>query len=415
MKKILTALVIATTLFTASARAETYVVSAQPGTLQALINTGNVVSGDTIILQDGNYGLLDLRLPAFSAPVTIRAEHKGKAHADYIGLREGMNVEFADIAVWPTNPYTHYGAHVETWPATSNITFSGMNVRGGVDAAAFPNWSITEWSLRAANGIVIEGTNSVVSNSVFTGVRFGVTLLGEYNRATGNVINGFAGDGLRTGSHSIFTNNTIKNCVSIDENHADGLQAYAGAAGVTDVVIDRNWFLEWNLAPNPLTCGLQGIGMFDGPFSNIIIRNNVVSISNGHGITVRGLDGGKLLFNTVVSANGLPATLPWIAIYPALNGTPSKNVIVANNLAMGYAGQTDMANAVLFTDNGVIGNPATAFEDLKKFVPTASSGFADSANSTYSLKGDTNRHVRPFGPNPDKGAVEVGSTVLVGQ
>ena len=388
-------------IFAAPAVAETYRVPAEPGALQAMI--GKAAAGDVILLQDGNHGGLDLSAPAFAAPVVIRAEHFGKAHVESIYIRAGSNLTIGGLSVWPSDPYSHRSSHVETSGATSRIVFNKLDVRGGADAANFAAWSQDEWKRRTANGVWLAGANSVVQNSRFTGVSFGITILGADSRASFNVINGFSADGIRgQGQRGVYRGNTVQNCVAIgDGNHADGFQAHTNpSAPITGIVLDRNRFIVWNLPPHPSVCEMQGIGLFDGWYDNLTITNNIVAVSNGHGITVMGARKASIRHNTVTTANGLPAKWPWIDAFGLKDGTPSEGVIVANNLAMDI-GQPKPG--IVFVDNAKIGDPRLTLDPVTS-APLAASGFLDTANPAYRLRLDINGKTR--GAAPDKGAVE---------
>lgn len=385
--------------------AETYKVAPAPGAVQALIATGKIIPGDIIALQDGDFGPLVLQTPAFAAKVTIRAQHKGKAHVDSILVTAGANLTIGGLNVWPANPYAHGANLIETAPGTSAIIFNGLDIRGGADAANFPAWDQAEWLKRRANGVWLAGPNSIVMNSQITAVSFGVTILGPDSKALGNVINGIGADGLRgQGARGVFRDNTVENFVSIDDNHGDGFQAFTDPAHpIAGLVIERNKILEWVLPPNPLQNQIQGIGLFDGFYDDLTIRNNLVVVTNGHGISLYGARRALIASNTVVPANGLPGKWPWITVNPHKNGTPSENVTVVNNVAEDF-GQPDAAHGIVYSDNLRITDPRTFFEDLIAYVPKATSGALGTANPAYAVKMDVNRKKRgaPF----DIGAVE---------
>ena len=295
-----------------------YTVPAQPGAASALINSGKVVGGDVILLQDGDHGGLDIHPNArFDLTVTVRAEHPHKVHVDFIYLRDtAQNITVAGLNVWPADPHVHGGQHVATWGGSAHITLSNLDIRGGQDAASYGTWPAAEWIARKATGIELGGSFNTVQNSKLTGVGFGIQLLGPNGRAIRNTISGFAADGLRGGSdRQVFRDNIVQNCFSVDDNHADGLQIYGGGRVVTGTLIERNRIIEWNIGPNALRCGMQGIVAFDDFQEGIVIRNNIVSVRNGHGIAVNGAHNSKIVSNTVVQADGLPGRWPWIALY----------------------------------------------------------------------------------------------------
>ena len=64
------------------------------------------------------------------------------------------------------------------------------------------------------------------------------------------------------------------------EYHNDGFQSWQrrAADGTSDLMLEKQHdYRVGELDPaNPLRGSLQGIGMFDGRYDNVVIRNNVV-------------------------------------------------------------------------------------------------------------------------------------------
>ncbi len=382
----------------------------------AAFGSGLVRGGDVINLLDGDYGAMKLTYLSFDTPVTIQALNANKARAETIMVGDGTrNITIRNLNVWPSNPYQWVGTLVYTTEASSFITFDGLDARAGQDAASYPNWTQAEWLSRGVDGVMISGPNSSIKNSRITGTRFALGLLAADGLAQNNVIDGFSGDGLRgQGNNSRFLNNRVSNCVSVDDNHADGFQSFTSPDHpISGLVLDGNTIIEWsNPAQSPLRCSLQGIGMFDGWYDNLTIRNNVVAGRMGHGIAVYGTRHAVIANNTVVNVFGTASPYPWIMVQPLKNGTPSSDVVVANNLAMSYGGASDPANRISYVSNSVVMNPATAFQDVANFnyVPQSTSGFIDVADPAYAPATDILGGQRPFGAGPDRGAYEVGAT-----
>lgn len=385
--------------------------------LDAALSSGVVTGGDVINLMNGDHGAATLRNRSFTTPVIIRALNPHKAHVDSIAIQDGTSrVTFRNLNVWPSDPHNPPGALLSVSPNASHIVFDGIDARAGKDALNYLSWSATEWQNRAVDGAFITGSNTQLTNSRFTGIRFGISFLGANNTARGNIIDGFSGDGLRgQGKNSHFIRNTVTNCVSVDDNHADGFQAFTDPSHpISGIVLDGNTIIEWTHNMNaPLRCTLQGVGMFDGYYDNFSIRNNLVIGRHPHGISVYGGRHGTIVNNTVSSITDLPDKYPWIGIFPLKNGALSQDVTVANNLAMSYNGQgASVANGIRLVKNATIPNPATAFQDVGSYnyLPQAGSGFIDAATATYAPKTDILGGARPAGPAPDLGAFEVGAT-----
>jgi parallel beta-helix repeat protein len=185
-------------------------------------------------------------------------------------------------------------------------------------------------------------------------------------------------------------------------------------SSVKDLTIEGNAIIEWsNPTKSRLRCQLQGIGFFDGFYDNLVIRNNVISVTAYHGISVYGARNAEVINNTVVNGKGSASTYPWIGVFKHKNGSPSKDVMVANNLAMGYHGKTNVTNRRTYTANSTITYPAKVFTDVTKFnyLPKVGSGFIDNGATTVAPKVDIRSYKRPAGKGPDRGAYETGSTL----
>ncbi len=380
------------------------------------LRSGKVAGGDKIVLKDGDHGALVLNNVSFSSTVTIVAQNAKKAHVEYIDISgNSKNLLVDSLSVWPNNPYNRPGTLIFTAPTASNLVLEDLDVRAGQDAGNYLKWSAAEWRNRAVDGAMIYSTKTVVRRSLFTGVRFGVAILGDDGRAAGNRISGFSADALRgNGARAVIRGNYVENCVSVDGNHADGFQAFTQTS-IVGLRIERNKILEWTANPShPLRCYLQGIGMFDGFYDDLVIRNNVVSVRMGHGISVMGTRNAQITHNTVVQADGLPGNWPWIGVFDHKNGSLSTDVLVANNIAMKFMGATDAQRRMVFERNAAISYPAKVFENVAAFDyrPLASSGYVDKANPNYSAPVDIRFFARPYSGASDLGAYEIGSSAV---
>ena len=152
---------------------------------------------------------------------------------------------------------------------------------------------------------------------------------------------GFSGDGMCSlGNDTLIIGNLVKDHVQVDGNHPDGFQSWSrgpdGAMGkgvVRGLVIENNTLLEWTgPADNPVRGDLQGIGMFDGMFEDLVIQNNLIVVSAYHGIAVAGVRGAKIVNNTLLNPRRPGVRYPWITVTGHKNGTPSERVLIANNI-----------------------------------------------------------------------------------
>ncbi|WP_424968566.1 right-handed parallel beta-helix repeat-containing protein [Dinoroseobacter sp. S375] len=317
-------------------------------TVHKALRSGVVTGGDRVVLRDGAYGQIKIAKADYDPPVEIVAQTPGQVHAEQLLVRDSHGLRFHDLSVWPLRPATKPGNLVEVDRTSSDVAIIGFDVRGNATAPEdYLNWSAEQWLVDwRANGIRVDGDDSVVRDSVVTAVTFGITTTGARAEVRDNRVDGFSGDGLRgLGNGSVFAGNHVQNAVSVDDNHDDGFQTWAthedpdGRKSVSDILVENNTILEWvGPADHPLRSKLQGISLFDGIYRNIVIRNNLVAVDAFHGISVYAGTDSLIANNTVVNISGTPADHPWILLRDNRNGWKSGNVEVRNNVAMAFQG-----------------------------------------------------------------------------
>lgn len=385
------------------------------------LNRMLTLGGDRLLLLDGEYGGLDLYNFGFDHPVTVQSLNGKAAHFEYLTIKDGSkNLTFKDLSVWPSNPHNRTNPVVSAFGATSAITLDGLDVRSGADAGNYMTWSKDEWTARYTSGVELQGPNSVLKNSRLTGLYMGAVIYNKNSAMLNNVVDGFSGDAYRVvGDDSVVSGNTATNCFQIDTNHSDGLQSwsYSDPDGViSGLTITNNAFLEWNSPQtNALRCSLEGIFFGDGPYQNITIQNNLISVTQYHGISVYGGQGVKIINNTVVNARGLEGIAPWIGIFNQAGRAPAQGITVANNLEMSFHDEVGSPGVTYMNNSALIGL-ANLFPGLANFDyrPSAVSGFIDTGAVAYAPAIDILSAPRPFGAGPDRGAYEVGSTAPTG-
>lgn len=386
------------------------------GSIADLFRRGNIRGGDTVLLLDGHHGELRLNNAAFSEPVTIQSLTGKRAHFGRIHIRgNSKNIVLKNLAVWPISTNANNAPAVLATPSTSDITADGLDVSGGREAAKYLSWSIADWKKHHFIGIHLRGRRGIVRNSTVRAVWHGIMVEGKNSVIENNKVNGFSGDGLRAlGDWTLVRGNLVTNCFKVDGNHDDGFQSWSPrkkpGAAITGLLIEANTIIEWTEAPgHPLRCQLQGISMFDGFYDSLVVQNNLVSISAYHGITVLGGRNVQIFNNTVVSSSGLPGKAPWIMVQAHKNKSRSRDVLVANNVAMRVRVKNDTRNNIVSRDNSAIRNPFLAFRNIKlrDYRPNPTSGFVDTANVLYAPNVDILGRPRPYGAGPDRGAFEL--------
>ena len=380
---------------------------------EALANP-KVIGGDTILLMDGAHGHVRTN-EAFDKDVTVQSQNGSNAHLSSIHFSDlAQHIKLKNLKIWRSDADAT-GFMVRSYSGASYLTFENLDVRSRPDTDKQLDWSADRWKASAGVGMELRGKNYIVRNCRVSAVHVGIFAMGSGALVENNLVMDFTGDGMKSGgSNSIFRNNVVKNRFKVSATHADGFQAYAPAV-LTNLTIEGNTILEWTHSKShPLRGSLQGIGMFNGYYDNLLIQNNVVATRHWHGITVQGTRHAKILNNTVVNIDGTVGKAPWIRIVGKSDTLPSQDVVVANNVAMQFQGSTNVANNVLFTDNSIILYPAKVMSDIATFnyVPKATSGFIDTGNAGYAPKTDIMGTSRPYGKGPDRGAYEQGSAII---
>ena len=378
-----------------------------PSVLHA-IRSGAVRPGDRLVLQDGHHGALRLVNHSFDPPLRIEAETPGAAHVERIAIRGGRGLSFSGLAVWPREPRDHIRL-IHTTSDAAHMRFHAMDLRGSPDAPdTYMTWSAEDWlATRRHSGARLEGPHNTLTGSRITATAFAITTMGPHAEVRGNIVEGFSGDAMRgLASHAVFADNRVANCVDVDGNHDDAFQSWArdtggtGRAEISDITIENNVMLEWIGAPDhPLRCTLQGIGLFNGPFRNFTIRNNIIAISAWHGISIyRGSDS-RIVNNTLIHTSGGPSTdRPWIGVFES---GPGSRITVANNVAPAFRGIPEPQRT-----NLAARYPARLFRDpaTLDLAPLPDGPLVDAGQPDIAPDDDLLR--RPRDTRPDLGALE---------
>jgi hypothetical protein len=375
----------------------------------AAFASNKIVGGDTILLKDGSHGELSINKRMYDKTVTIQSENGRNAHISsaHFGA-ETKNIALKNLKVWrPEGSWA--GFLIRSYNGSSALTLEGLDIRSREDGKNYLTWSKERWVAVASNAVDMRGS-SIIRNNHISGVGRGI-VAGSNSLVEGNVVEGFVWDGLRGVGNSTFRNNLVKNVFKVDSVHRDGFQSYSSGT-VRGLTVEGNVFIQWALkTTSPLQGTMQGIGLFDGYYEDLVIRNNVVAVSHYHGITVLGTRRASIVNNTVVHINGASEGHPWVRVSSTKAGLPSSDVVVANNVAMKFLGG-DAANNVVFTHNSAMLSPAKVLQDVANFnyQPKMDSGFIDTANVTNAPPTDILGTSRPSGKGPDRGAYEMNGT-----
>ncbi|MCA9489429.1 MAG: right-handed parallel beta-helix repeat-containing protein, partial [Myxococcales bacterium] len=286
---------------------------------------GPIGPGDTLWLRDGHHGeaLID---SAYVEGGTITIAAVSGAHPTLSRVRfrsaqgfvlRGVTVSPSFAPSWSTETLVDLDSHSWTGPVR-DITIEDCELYSVIDSSA---WTAADWNTLAPNGVQADGTDITLRGNHLLNVNFGLSVSADHSLVERNVVENFAGDGMRgLGDFTTFQYNTVMNCYDVNDNHDDGFQSWSvgpggvGTGEVTGIVLRGNVILNYVDENQPLRGPLQGIGCFDGTFVDWVIEDNVVVTDHWHGITLLGARGVRVVNNTVVDRNSVSPGPPWISI-----------------------------------------------------------------------------------------------------
>ncbi len=373
-----------------------------------------VRAGDTIrllsgyhgdLLIDGYYNLGDITLAAAEGHTPRLSSLHLRSSSHWIIRGLSVSAEFSPT--YKRHTLVHLESHDWRGPI-HDIVVERCSLCSVADASA---WTAKDWDRLSCNGFQVDGTRMTIRDNRLLNVNFGISVEASHSLVSGNLVENFAGDGLRgLGDHCIFEYNIVKNCYDVNANHDDGFQSWStgpggvGSGQVVGVILRGNTIINYADPNQPYRGTLQGIGCFDGTYVDWVIENNVIITDHWHGITLGGARNCLVINNTVLDQNKTGPGPPWICIDKHKNGTASVNCVVRNNLA------TDFKNApgVLEENNLRIQDPAALFVDPAHFDLHLLPGAAaiDAGSSLDAPKLDRDRIARPQGKGIDIGAYE---------
>lgn len=315
------------------------------------VNPGAPVrAGDTILLHGGYHGDLSIQHAYNTAPITLAAAPGEAPQVRSLLVRSAQNWIVRSLAISPS-----FGGHNEQTTIVEVVNHNWFGPTWDVDLADLDIYSIDdasgwgpgEWVDLASSGVEIGGDRVSLSDSRIRNVRVGIAVTGVDAHVQRNLVDGFSADGLRgLGDRGVFEYNRVQNNLiddDFDDNHDDGFQSWSvgpggvGTGEVVGVVLRGNVFINATDPDNPLRSSMQGIGCFDGFFTNWTVENNVVVTDHWHGISFYGMRDSRIVNNTVIDLeDGVPGP-PWIMVHDHKDGRHSSNVVVRNNLATDYS------------------------------------------------------------------------------
>ncbi len=309
-------------------------------TLQEVFDNGLigtlVQAGDTVLLLTGYHGEIDISYKSNSDYITIQAQSGHTPTFKRIKLRDCSKWIFRGLTISPElapgtfQPTTLF--HIE---GSSYIIIENNNMYIVQDSSI---WDINDWNNYVSNRHGIYGRNAnniTVRNNTIKNVYGGILAWGPNWLVEHNTIENFAGDGMQGNSYQVFQYNIVKNSYDIDGNHDDGFQI--GPGGHYQVVLRGNIFITLPDSNNPLLGGAQGIGLWDGPYYDFIIENNIVISTHVMG-GISLFDGqdskifNNIVFNPMLGDSGYAT---YIRLGSKGNGG-NENITIRNNIAHSF-------------------------------------------------------------------------------
>ncbi len=308
------------------------------GSLEEVFSTGALFEpGDTIFLMSGHHGTVIVS-GINSDYVTILPFEDQQPTLKRVTFSSAEKWKLLRIVISPETA-TEYNR-------TTLLEIDGTSTGIVIDSCYFYSvidntlWGAGEWSGQSCFGAVINGNSNILRYNHFLNLYHGIQVVdGQHNLIQSNVIENFAGDGIRgLGDYNTYEYNTVKNCYDVDENHDDGFQSWSVGAGgvgtgtVKGLILRGNKIINYTDPAQPFRGTLQGMGCFDGIYEAWIVENNIIITDHWHGITLMGAKDCKIVNNTVVDRNSESPGPPWISITRHKDGTLGTGNIIRNNL-----------------------------------------------------------------------------------
>jgi len=371
--------------------------------------------GDTIWLRSGDYGDVTIRKHYNADVITIAAQsgHTPRFHS--LLLQSSSHWALKGLHVSPEFgggrlPRTMIEVQAHGWNGPiHDVLVEQCVLQSTADSSG---WSADDWNERSASGIGADGERIVIRGNRLKNVNFGISVSAAHALVEDNVVENFAGDGLRgLGNYSVFQHNLVKNCYDVNANHDDGFQSWStgpdgvGSGEVVGIVLRGNTIINNEDPHQPHRGTLQGIGCFDGMFVDWTIENNVVLVDHYHGITLSGARNCRFVNNTVLDPNDQRPGPAALRVGKHKRGMASSGCTVRNNLVSALHVDGEQMTV---DHNLTIDDPASVFADPGRFDLQLKPGSPaiDAGSSDLAPRVDIKNAPRPHGSAVDVGAYE---------
>lgn len=323
---------------------------ATPAHALATVSTS---AGDTILLQSGNYGTLDVSSRNMSSFTTMKAD------TGQTPVFTGMTVHNATKWVFQGLKIQHIASGafefmINVDGTDTDIVFDHLDM-SSAPFATVSGWTAAQWVTNAPwQAIELDAevdpttptiTCIAITNNAFKYIRAGVQAIGGKILIDNNTFDWMADDNIdHAGSHFRISRNVSHDTLNIgDGNHNDFIQGQIGdctsACTYDDVVIDGNNLTELfsAAASVPLSSqntddSFQGISAFNESWSNYKVINNDIKTSTPSIISLNAISNGLIANNVALQTNGTDG---------GISVNSGSGNIIRNNIAtfLGYGYQ----------------------------------------------------------------------------
>lgn len=325
------------------------VIELDPAQGQTLEQTiGRLRSGDTAVLLSGYHGVVQVRGGHNQEMVTVTAKPGHIPTLGGLSVGDASRWTFRGLVISPSlipgekpKRGTIVSLASRGGGVSSELVLEDCFVYSELDMTA---WSIEDWNAKPWNGVSVDnaGTKITVRNCFILNTNFALGLNAPFALAEGNIIENFAGDGIRCTVDDVTAQyNVIKNNFKVNNNHDDGIQTFLYNRGTGTV---RRQSMLFNVIINredenqKFPGALQGIGFFDGPLIDYRIEGNVIAVSAHHGIALYDAVNATIVDNTVFDPWGGRA---WIMLGTKPKVGNRKDNTVKNNVAHSFRIESD--------------------------------------------------------------------------
>ena len=292
----------------------------------AIITTGVVKGGDTLLLKSGYHGDISFITAFFDSALVIKAAPMETPTVGSFKLKAGSNITLDGLYIDgslgadlnPLIPIIQISTVATASLQSHDIAVQNCFITSG---STYASWDTAGWTANSKTGINIGANASAITikNCEVIATKIGINTLNSNATIEGNIIEFFSQDGIRVAGNNVMVKyNLITNNVSDNGNHDDGGQMFS-ATGNSNVTWLKNICLERTTAPNAFITGTQGIGGFDGLYTAVRIEGNVYKGSGIHGFALYDAVDSFLIDNFAVGMNGVGARVSVGTKTPNLN------------------------------------------------------------------------------------------------